>query len=83
MRARIRVVKRIPLGAGLVFSFPFAPPGPGTGIVARAGTGLAGRVVTRARDAVPDEDVHDSRGDDYRREDETVAAELRERDRVH
>jgi len=73
----------VPLVIGLVFSFTFDTTGPRTRIVDADGTVLRDRVVTHDRDAVPDEDVHDYRGDEYRRDDETVAAELRERDRVH
>ena len=72
----------VPLVIGLVFSFTFDTTGPRTRIVDTDGTVLRERVVTHDRDAVPDEDVHDYRGDDYRRDDGSVAEELRERDRL-
>lgn len=72
----------VPLVIGLVFSFTFDTTGPRTRIVDTDGTVLRERVVTHDREAVPDEDVHDYRGDDYRRDDGSVAEELRERDRL-
>lgn len=72
----------VPLVIGLVFSFTFDTTGPRTRIVDTDGTVLRDRVVTHDRDAVPDEDVHDYRGDDDRRDDGSVAEELRERDRL-
>ena len=65
----------VPLVIGLVFAFTFDTTGPRTRIV-DADTLHRERVVQRER-AVPDEDVHD-----YRRDDETVAGEIRERDGV-
>jgi hypothetical protein len=70
----------VPLVIGLVFSFTFDTTGPRTRIVDGDGTVRRERVVTGER-TVPDEDVHDYRDADSRREDETVAAELRDRDR--
>lgn len=72
----------VPLVIGLVFSFTFDTTGPRTRIVDTDGTVLRERVVTHDREAVPDEDVHDYRGDDSRRDDGSVAEELRERDRL-
>ncbi|HET9545344.1 MAG TPA: hypothetical protein VFO88_07185 [Gaiellaceae bacterium] len=72
----------VPLVIGLVFSFTFDTTGPRTRIVDTDGTVLRERVVTHDREAVPDEDVHDYRGDDDRRDDGSVAEELRERDRL-
>ena len=72
----------VPLVIGLVFSFTFDTTGPRTRIVDTDGTVLRERVVTHDREAVPDEDVHDYRGDDNRRDDGSVAEELRERDRL-
>jgi hypothetical protein len=66
----------VPLVIGLVFSFTFDTTGPRTRIVDADSTVYPQRVATGDRHAVPDEDVHD-----YRRDDETVAAELRDRDR--
>ena len=67
----------VPLVIGLVFSFTFDTTGPRI-VSGDLDTVRRERVVTTDRDrtAVPDEDVHD-----YRRDDETVAAELRDRDR--
>jgi len=72
----------VPLVIGLVFSFTFDTTGPRTRIVDTDGTVLRERVVTHDREAVPDEDIHDYRGDDDRRDDGSVAEELRERDRL-
>jgi hypothetical protein len=66
----------VPLVIGLVFSFTFDTTGPRTRIVDGDSTVYPQRVVPADRHAVPDEDVHD-----YRRDDETVAGELRDRDR--
>lgn len=66
----------VPLVIGLVFSFTFDTTGPRTRIVDADSTVYPQRVVPADRHAVPDEDVHD-----YRRDDETVAGELRDRDR--
>lgn len=65
----------VPLVIGLVFSFTFDTTGPRTRIV-DADAVHRERVVHGER-TVPDEDVHD-----YRRGDETVAGEIRERDGV-
>lgn len=67
----------VPLVIGLVFSFTFDTTGPRI-MNGDLDTVRRERAVTTDRDrtAVPDEDVHD-----YRRDDETVAAELRDRDR--
>lgn len=59
----------VPLVIGLVFAFTFDTTGPRTHIV-------HGEPVRRER-TVPEEDVHD-----YRRDDETVAGEIRHRDGV-
>lgn len=67
----------VPLVIGLVFSFTFDTTGPRI-MNGDLDTVRRERVETTDRDrtAVPDEDVHD-----YRRDDETVAAELRDRDK--
>ncbi len=63
----------VPLVIGLVFSFTFDTTGPRL-VNGDLDTVRRERVVTGER-TVPDEDVHDYRGDD-----ETVAGELRHRD---
>jgi hypothetical protein len=63
----------VPLVVGLVFSFTFDTTGPRTRLV-EGDAVRRERVVTGER-TVPEEDVHD-----YRRDDDTVAAELRERE---
>jgi hypothetical protein len=87
----------VPLVVGLVFAFTFDTTGPRTHIVDRDAAIDRPRLAGDER-RVPDEDVHDYRRDehvrdypgegdgdgdpDYRRDDRTVADELRERDAV-